>query len=256
MIIPELVYGCQLRCALCWNRARVPSNNQMSIKVVKKVLEKFRRYRIDWFNWGEPLLHTEFIAISELIRGTKSCISSNFSLPLMDDQLDALNNFNVACISLSGMTPDVYKIYHKGGNHDLVMDNLRRFIARSTTKIHIRWLMHKYNEHQLNDCRKFCEENDLFLEPVILNAEVENLLDESFQSELYVPRKRQKRTFCHIIKWIPIGYDGRYYLCCASHNVDTGYTIFDDITLQELIDIKRKIPLCTQCQAHEIWRSF
>jgi len=258
MVIPELVDGCQLRCALCWNRDRVPSNKQMSMEVFHQILKKHgNAYRIDWFNWGEPLLHKEFLTIAELIKPTKSRISSNFSLPLSNEQLDALNNFKVVYVSLSGMTPDVYNIYHKGGKHELVMENIWRYAERRTNHLRIRWLIHKHNEHQLDECIEFCNKNRIRLEAVPLNAEVENILDENFNNELYAKtEKRQKRTTCHIINWLPISYDGRYYLCCASHNVDTGYTVFDDIPYEDLIAIKRKLPLCMQCQEHEVWKYF
>lgn len=258
MVIPELVDGCQLRCALCWNRSRVPSNNQMSMEVFDKVLEKYgRASRIDWFNWGEPLLHKEFLTIAERLRDTNSRISTNFSLPVSDEYLEALNNFKIVYISLSGMTEQVYRIYHKGGDHGLVFDNIKRFMARATTHVRVRWLIHKHNQHQWHWCRKFCNLRGIRFEPIPLNAEVENLLEESFSHDLYAKtEKREKRTTCHIIEWLPIGWDGRYYLCCASHNVDTGYTVFDDITPTQLIDIKKKLPLCQECQKYEIWKYF
>lgn len=257
MIIPELVDDCQLRCALCWNRSRQPTKRQMPLSIVEKVLEKFGDYyRIDWFNWGEPLLHKEFLTISQLIKDTNSRISSNFSLSLSDEYLAALNNFKMVYISLSGMTPDVYSIYHIGGKFDLVMENLRRFIKICETTAGIRWLSHPRNQHQANQCQQFCENNGLFFENVVLNCEVENLV-AGFEHELYNPNKRRKSGInCHIIRWVPIGVDGRYYLCCASHNVDTGYTIFDDISTQELINIKSKMSLCVQCHQYKLWKMF
>lgn len=258
MIIPELVDGCQLRCALCWNRARVPSKNQMSMEVFNKILEKYgRASRIDWFNWGEPLLHKEFVTIAERLQGTNSRISTNFSLPLSDEYLRALNNFKIVYISLSGMTEQVYRIYHRGGDFNLVFENIKRFMALNTTHVRIRWLQHKYNQRQYHWCRKFCKLRGIRFEPIPLNVEVENLLDETFSDELFEDReKRQKRSACHIREWLPIGYDGRYYLCCASHNVDTGYTVFDDITPVELIEVKKKLPLCIKCQEYEVFKYF
>jgi MoaA/NifB/PqqE/SkfB family radical SAM enzyme len=228
------------------------------MEVFHQVLKRHgRASRIDWFNWGEPLLHKEFLTIAEILKDTNSRISSNLSLPLSNEQLESLNNFKIIYVSLSGMTPETYNVYHRGGKHDLVMENLCRFLELNKTHLRIRWLMHKYNDHELNKCRKFCNENDIHLECVPLNAEVENLLSGDFDHELYSKTtKRQKRTTCHIINWLPIGYDGRYYLCCASHNVDTGYTVFDDISYEDLLEVKRKLPLCVQCQEHEVWKFF
>lgn len=255
MIIPELVDGCQLRCALCWNRKRKPSNKQMQMPVVEKILEKYGNYyRIEWFNWGEPLLHQNFPEIAKLIRNTKSRISSNFSLPISDEYLQSLNNFKVVYVSISGMSPEIYQIYHKGGDYHLVMRNLRRFVDVSKTDLVLRWLKHKHNQHQLDQCRRFCDDNGIKFEPLTLNCEIEDLVG-GFEHELYDKNKPSQTTkACKIINWIPIGVDGKYYLCCASHNVETGYTVFDDITIKELVEVKSKIPLCVQCQQCELWK--
>lgn len=255
MIIPELVDGCQLRCALCWNRKRKPSNKQMQMPVIEKILEKYNNYyRIEWFNWGEPLLHNRFPSIARLIKGTNSRISSNFSLPLSDEYLRALNNFKVVYVSISGMTPDIYNIYHKGGDYDLVMYNLQKFINIAETSITIRWLPHDKNEHQYDRCRRFCEDNKMKLERLSLNCEVEDLLN-GFEHELYDHNKPLRNLkSCKILNWVPIGVDGQYFLCCASHNIETGYTVFDDITVEELISVKKKIPLCVQCQQCQLWK--
>jgi organic radical activating enzyme len=78
MVIAELVDGCQLKCVLCWNRNRARSFKQMELTTVERILNRYGRQRIDWFNWGEPLLHKGFPIIAKMVRRTKSCISTIF----------------------------------------------------------------------------------------------------------------------------------------------------------------------------------
>jgi len=230
----------------------------MSLEIVEKVIERFgEQYCLHWYNGGEPLLHDEFITVSNMIKDTDSCVSTNFSLPLSDEKLDSLNNFRIIYISLSGMTPDVYRIYHRGGDFELVMANIHRFLAQQRTKICVRWLHHKYNVHEQEIARDFCSEHGLEFVLLKLNVGVEELL-AGYEHDLYVktenPPGHPNYRSCNIINWIPIGHDGRYYLCCASYKVDAGYTVFDDITVPELIRKRTKLPLCRRCRRKKLWR--
>jgi hypothetical protein len=257
-IIPELVDGCQLRCALCWNRNRKGTFNQMSLKTVEKVLSTFgRRGNYHWYNWGEPLLYKQFHEFVEVTKGYRTSISSNFSLKLTDQHFEDLRKIEQITVSMSGLTEDVYHIYHVGGNFDLVMNNVHRLIGFEN-KVRINWLMHPGNKHQIPFAKEWCEKNGFIWGGFRANCEVEELLKDFTHPFLKTPRYYSSRhfQFCKVQRWVPIDVDGNYLLCCTSHNVKTGYSIWDNVTYDELLQIKRDNEFCKVCYVKGCWKMF
>ena len=266
IIIAELVDGCNLKCALCWNRDRKASHKQMSLETVDKILKRYDNpiYEIVWYNWGEPLLHKEFEAFADMAGKSKAqtTISSSMSLPLTDERLKSLSNFNRVNISLSGMTADMYKIYHTNGNFDLVMDNLKRLAQLKLQTIALIWLTHKHHAFQTAMAREFADSlNFTFIEQQ-LNCCVEELVDGFDHELLRVPKYPYGGHSCRIQHWDIIDVEGNYLLCCGSHNVKIGYSIDDMATMfpfprnKELREAKLKTSLCVTCRENEYWRMF
>lgn len=255
-VFSELVDGCNLKCTLCWNRNRTPSMEQMTLSVVEKIMKRFngtRNVRYQWFNWGEPLLYGKFYEFSDIVDKARSVISSNFSLKLSDKHFDILKSFRTVIASISGLTEEVYGIYHHGGNFRLVMDNLERLKGFQNVKVN--WIRHRYNTHQDDACREMCVENGFHFSPLYANCEVEDLVD-GFKHELLKTHFRRNREACGIMPWIPISVHGEYLLCCTTHNVGTGYTIDDNISQEELMKVKMEIPICKTCREREYWRMY
>jgi MoaA/NifB/PqqE/SkfB family radical SAM enzyme len=259
-IVPELVDGCNLRCALCWNKDRTGSGKQMSLETIDKILKKYNdfSYEISWFNWGDPLLHNEFETAAQMIGkiSSQNIVSSSMSLPISDDRLESLRNFDLVHLTMSGLTPDAYRVYHTNGNLDLVMKNIKRLSKLKLKNVRVGWLRHKYNEFQLKDAREFAREMGFDFNSTQLSCQVENLIDGFEHELLKVPKFPRKRHWCGIRYWTPIDVDGNYLLCCASHNVKIGYSIDDEISPKELRNVKSKTELCTTCREHEFWRMF
>jgi len=264
-IIAELVDECYLRCALCWNRSRKGSHRQMSLETVGKILKRYDNpiYEIIWYNWGEPLLHRNFEAIAKMIGKSeaRNIISSSMSLPLTDERLESLNNFNRINVSLSGMTKDVYKIYHTNGAFDLVMRNIKRLAELKLNQIALIWLSHKHNKFQMPHAQEFANNlNFEFIEQE-LNCCVEDLVSDFDHELLRIPKYPYGGPSCRIQKWDPIDVDGNYLLCCGSQNVKIGYSIDDTDTTpfprnKVLKEARLKIPLCIECREKEHWRMF
>ena len=256
MVIAELVDGCKLSCTLCWNNNRHTSMHNMPLKTVELILEKYgNKYSIDWFNWGDPLLHKDIIIIAQMSKNYRTKISSSFSMHLTSEQFNALNNFKTIIISLSGMTQDVYNLYHKGGDFKLVQKNLITIAKNRQNRIVLRWLAHKYNTHQISIMKTFCLQYNIEYEIITLNTEVENLL-RNFDNEFIKKDFKTNRKLCKIIKWPTIATDGSYLLCCATHNIKIGYNIKDNITSEQLIEAKNKIFMCKACKNFKFWKMF
>lgn len=255
-VVAELVDGCNIRCALCWNRDRLLSGKQMTLETIAKILNRYDKHEISWFNWGEPLLHSEFETFAQMAGKTtaKNVVSSSMSIPVSDERLDSLKSFDDVCVSLSGITSDIYKIYHRNGNLDLVMNNLERLSRLKLNNVKLKWLTHKHNMFQLPEARRLAESLGFKFAPIELNCCVEELV-EGFEHELLKSSKR-KQHFCQIRYWDVIDVDGNYLLCCASHNVKIGYSIDDNVSRRELRRAKSKTDLCKACSENELWRMY
>jgi len=259
-IIAELVDACNLRCALCWNRNRTGSGKQMSLETAAKILKRYDNpmCEIAWYNWGEPLLHKELETLAEMIgkSDARTIVSSSMSLPISDERLESLHNFDYVCFSLSGMTSDVYNIYHVGGDLGLVMNNLDRLSKLKLNNVKLRWLEHKYNSFQLPLAQDFANSLGFGFSSTKLNCEVEDLVGGFNHELLKVPKFPRKEHFCHIQYWDAIDVNGNYLLCCASHNVEIGYSVDDKVSRKELRKARSKTDLCATCRENEFWRMF
>jgi organic radical activating enzyme len=257
IVIPELVDGCHMRCALCWNRNRQGSMENMSLDIVYEIVKKYGHVQLCWYNWGEPLWHKQFVEVSEAVKNSNSSISSNFSLPISEEYLWALLNWKTVCVSLSGTTQAVYEIYNKGGNLGLVFSNIERLVRTGHPSIVLRWESHNLNKHQINLVLAYCTARNIIFEPIALNCEVENLVDGFDHELLRNPKFNQNTNSCNLLEHqVPIGVDGSYLLCCASHNVKTGFTIFDAISMEDLLHIRMNLPLCKSCREREFFKMY
>jgi len=252
-VVAELVDGCHLKCALCWNRNRKPDFRNMPLDVVEMVIDKYgsKGRGIDWYNWGEPLLHKDFVTFSDMVKGTKSRVSSSLSFKLSDDKREALVNFIKVVVSLSGMTEDIYRYYHHGGDFKTVIQNLESLTRKN---VRVQWLEHPLNAHQLDECKEYCRAIGVEFFRKGLNCEVENLRD-GFKHK-FIKTYRVPRPKCYIKNDIVIGADGEYLLCCASHNVKIGLNIRDDVSHEEIIAAKDKVKLCQECSERGLWKMF
>jgi len=257
MVIPELVDFCNLKCALCWNRNRKGSFRQMPLKTVEKVIDVFgRNENYHWYNWGEPLFYENFHEFAEIAKNVRSTISSNFSMPLTEQHFEDLAKLRQVILSLSGLTRDIYGIYHQGGNFDAVMGNVRHLVGTPVNVI-VNWIRHPKNKHQEKLSQEWSFDREFGWGCVDLNCEVEEQLQEFTHPFLKgMDTYSSKIKECKIKKWVPISVDGEYLLCCASHNVGTGYTIWDNISREELVEIKSQMTLCKECMKKECWRMY
>lgn len=117
-----------------------------------------------YFGTGESLLNPrlpEMIALSRN-SGVYSVISTNLSLKLDDAYIDRLIDSGLTLLSIAcdGASRETYEKYRVGGDFDLVMNNMKRFIARKRERglqyplIEWRFLVFSHNEHEVDHARK------------------------------------------------------------------------------------------------------
>lgn len=158
----DLTTTCQLSCPYC-----AVGNGTMDRPVSLMKPDRYNSilgslgdevFIIWYFSTGEPLLHKQF---SALISSSKhqqifSLISTNLSLPLTDAKLIELlqSGLGVISVSLDGATGATYSQYRRGGNFDLVINNVRRLVTLKRELglkyplIEWRFLRFRHNQHE------------------------------------------------------------------------------------------------------------
>lgn len=258
MIYAELVDGCHLKCALCWNRNRHGTFKNMELETVDQIIGRFRGQIICWYNWGEPVLHKRLGEVAELLKNSpvRSVISTTLSFPVSDEKIEALCKFDLVFLALSGITADVYNKYHIGGDFDLAMKNFKRLSeANKSARIMVKWLRHPDNKHQIKNA--FSSMRDLGFTFVVkegLNCEIEDLI-EGFDHP-YFTKGRHKHDGCSLMKDVVIDVEGNYLVCCGTHNVKIGLSVWDDVSYKDIIEARLKTPICIECREKELFKLY
>jgi len=222
----DVVNTCNLKCPLCpTGQRRFGRDVQLTpLDRLDPLLEEFGDYlyMLDFFNWGEPLLHPQ---IGEFVsrvhqRNIFTRISSNLSIP-KQDRLGAVCDAGLdhMLLSIDGATQDVYQQYRKGGKLDLVLDNIayivdyKRRHRLKTPVLEWRILCFDHNRHQVDAARELARKVgvDLFtVENGFIPGEVGERQDE--------PEYRwalKQKTCAMLYKFVLVHPDGGIAPCCT-----------------------------------------
>lgn len=232
---------CNLRCPLCptglMQRGR--KGGLMPWETFTRAIDAAApwAYKVNLFNWGEPLLHTHLFDMVRYARSKNlgTSLSTNLSIALTDERIDDLvtSGLEYVCLSIDGTTQEVYATYRKRGNLELVMANLRRIVERRnalgsrTPVLEWQFIPMKHNEHQVEDARRLAAEIgvDVFrCIPVGLPfdaADAENLARQWFpvsarESGVEMSSNEQAKTACYFLyRYLVVNPDGRTSPCCV-----------------------------------------
>jgi MoaA/NifB/PqqE/SkfB family radical SAM enzyme len=155
--------ACNLRCPLCPTGAGETDRKRatLSLEHFTQVLNQFGRRAliVQLWVWGEPLLNRQIAQLVALAqaRGIATEISTNLSLKLADHEIDSLIKAGLTwlIVSVDAASPDTYRQYRRGGDFDLVIDNMRRILARKkalrsrTPFVEWQFVPLRQNEHEM-----------------------------------------------------------------------------------------------------------
>ena len=115
---------------------------------------------VNLYDQGEPLLNADLPRMISFLRdhNVSACVSSNFSLPLGDDKLEALlrSGLDHLIIAVDGATQETYALYRKGGSLALVLSNIRRLLAlrkrigTTSPLVDFQFIEFEHNAHEKN----------------------------------------------------------------------------------------------------------
>ena len=130
--------ACQLRCPFCATGVGGGARSRalMPLDLSKRVIDELGPYvfRVDLFNWGEPLLNKHFADVVRYAKASSAYVStsSNLSMELTNRQIEDLvvSGLDKLVVSLDGVTEEKYLKYRVGGNFDLVMHNMQAIVQK------------------------------------------------------------------------------------------------------------------------------
>ena len=138
---------CHLSCGGCVHTDfshKKSLNNKMhlSVEQLRKVVDPLasKLIGVSFSYSGEPLLNSSLCELVSYVHGRNICtsFSTNLSVPLTDQKADQLvrSGLDRMQISLDGASEETYRRYRKGGNFNLVVENVKK-LAEAKRRNHL-----------------------------------------------------------------------------------------------------------------------
>jgi MoaA/NifB/PqqE/SkfB family radical SAM enzyme len=245
---------CHLSCPTCptglenaskrtGQRIEYRSRTLMSMELFNWLIDELGEYlfMISFFNWGEPLMNKElphFIKKAQAI-DIYTEIHTNLSLRLSDQAIEdlLLSGVDDIGVSIDGFSKETYAIYRRGGNLDLVLNNLERLKSLNdrlglSTKIIWNFLVFSFNEHEVKTARKYCENLGIFFNPRDAYIDIEKNPDwvpsyrrgepKKKAGKPFSPKKTGRSCAWHYYYSV-VNSDGSVSPCCALWDQSTDF---------------------------------
>jgi hypothetical protein len=222
----ESVNACNLRCPGCFTGAGAVgrSRGKIPLPLYRKILKEVGPYllNLELHNWGEPLLHPDLpqmIGEAHEI-GCATTVSTNLSLALPDERLDALvrSGLSTLVVSIDGASQETYERYRKRGRLDLVLDTCRRIADAKRLAggagPDVVWSFHafEYNLHEIPAARALARDRGMRF-----SVEKGWTIGEEWTGEGAVMFSRSFQHRCWFLwEHATINNDGGVAICAAS----------------------------------------
>lgn len=162
----EISRSCGLACLICLTKKE---HKFFPLDEFKVLIDKLKNYiyLVSLYDIGEPLENDD---VCEYIRYAKdrkigASISSHMSLERPDSFWEnlVLSGLHTLIVAVDGTTAEVYNRYRRGGDFNLVIENIKKVIyykKKHGVRMTIEWqtVSFKWNVHQLEDAGKMAYE--------------------------------------------------------------------------------------------------
>ncbi len=158
---------CNLKCPLCPTGRGDNSSAKglMKIEPFKKVIDEMGSYltKLELYNWGEPLLNKDLIAMVRYAKAKNIPVSISTNLNIMDEKIaeDLIStNIDKIFISFDGASPETYSKYRVGGDFQKVLSNIRllqgakKRLKNRYTRLILLFHVFRHNEHEIETIRQ------------------------------------------------------------------------------------------------------
>jgi len=278
----ELTNRCNADCYFC-PRDQTPHQGIMSAETFERTLQRAvefrdvvasaqgRELRLSLCGLGEPLLNPRAIDCVQMVRdaGFRCAMASNGSV-LTEKKAVALLDAGLQEIDLNvGEEGDEYEQIY-GLPFQRTLDNVVRFaeLAEGRCKVNIVLVDHREDAAHREHMKKFWGDRGMseFVVFPIMNRggalQVERMV---YDTELADTKRAVDLLSSHggipicmaPFVFLFVGYDGKYYLCCADWKKEVSYgTVFDaglaDVMGPKLLATRSREKVCNSCNIDPI----
>lgn len=137
----DVTNACNLRCPGCPTGLGLVGRKKSMLKSddLQKVLDQTADYLLvaHLYNWGETLLHPHVGEIVRMVHERRIFTSISSHLSLNDpDRVEEIceSGLDHLIVSVDGATQKTYQQYRRGGNLELVLQNIRRIVEYKTKR--------------------------------------------------------------------------------------------------------------------------
>jgi MoaA/NifB/PqqE/SkfB family radical SAM enzyme len=156
----EPTVRCNLRCPLCYTgRGDVPAVRDMTYEEFVTILNQLPPdcRKLSLYNFGETLLHPRAADMirAAVDRGLHVSVSTNFNVRSHVVSALVRSGLHELIVSIDGISQASYATYRVGGHLDVVLSNVRTFIADrrrlslTTPQLVLQFIVMRHNEHEL-----------------------------------------------------------------------------------------------------------
>ena len=287
---------CNLRCPLCPTGQGVLGRprGRMDLADLKQIVNEIApyAYRIELYNWGEPLLHPEIVEMIEYAHQRRISVRLSSNLNRLSADMAwrlVKSGLSQLIVSIDGATQETYAAYRRRGGLDVVLKNLRllletrRALRRRRPFIMWRMLLGKHNEHEVAAVRSMAHDMgvDSFSTGVLFvdtrNAgQVAQWLptNPAYSCYDYSKEELENTWDCHDLwEGMVINWDGGVAPCCWLHDAHFDFGNASNQTVREIwngpsyvaarrvIGRRRKRPsdlwtICDRCCGHPHYMAY
>jgi len=276
-LVFDMVDRCNLVCPSCYHGIHGGTKTKMSLDTCRTILDHCRDYfrpKSIWpFNWGEPLICEnlgEFISLFARYPEMTLRLSSNMNADISDELIEhVVRNTSQMIFSLSGIDQATYRQYHKGGNVEVALRNIERFVAardRLNSPISLVWSfgLSRNNAHNEPAIRRYCEERGIglgvtryyvtdaqdafkILHGIPVKPQIYAQFYASAEDVLTDIQANLTPNRCSMLRSdIVVDTDGYLMLCCAT-KVTTKIHITEVTSINQIVRERLNERFCKSC---------
>jgi radical SAM protein with 4Fe4S-binding SPASM domain len=287
---------CNLRCPLCPTGRGVLARprGRMRVESLKKVIDEIAAYayRVELYNWGEPLLHPEIFEMIEYVSRRRISVGLSSNLNYFDEDMAqdlVRSGLSQLVVSIDGATQASYSAYRQRGDLQAVVSNLemlletRRRLKQKTPFVIWRMLVGKHNEHEVEAVRGMAHAVgvDAFVTGTLIidtrdSEQVEQWLptDPSYSCYNYDQELRNTWQCSDLWELMVVNWDGGVSPCCWLHDPQYDFGNVNQQTVRAIwngpnyISARRSIgqnrarssqdvwTICHRCRGHPDYMAY